>query len=670
MPEFFLELFSEEIPARMQREAGIQLEKICAAALAPLKINIVEIFTGPRRIAIKAICNAQTEGKQTEERGPRDTAPEAALAGFLGKHKATREDVVSEGGYFLLRRNEPAISATDLIETALPAALAKFPWPKSMRWGQSSAFTWVRPLRRIVCLLDGQTILFTLGPITAGNETEGHRFLSPGAFIVSSAADWQTKLRARHVIADQSERRALVIAGLTEKAAESNLTLADDPGLIDEVTGLVEWPVPLIGKIDSDFMDLPPEVRELSMKVNQRYFALRDSAGKPAPYFAFISNLAAKDGGAAIIAGNERVLRARLSDARHFWDLDVKVPLSHHLTKLDRATFHAKLGSQADRSNRIAALARKITAALGGSIEEQDLATNAGALSKADLATGMVGEFPELQGIIGGYYAAQFPERWDGAILSEAIRTQYLPKGPNDDVPHGVIPCAVALADKIDTLNSFFSIGEKPTGSGDPYALRRAALGVIRIILENELNLQLHALVGDGEVFSFIIERLRVRLKSDGRRYDVLDAVLKAGSSDNLIIIMKRVRAVSEFLSTPSGNNLLVAYRRAANILRIEQEKDSPHLPLPSQAEFVLREENELYRVLASTARSAIEDFYGRNYGEAMKRFSELKGPVDDFFEKVTVNDPDPNIRRNRLALLAQLRDTMHQIADFSKIEG
>jgi glycyl-tRNA synthetase beta chain len=670
MPEFFLELFSEEIPARMQAGAAEELARICGGVLADLSPANVKTFFGPRRIAFAATIAAEKPGSIFEARGPRDTAPEAALAGFLGKYKATREDVVAEGGYFLLRRNESAVSAADLIANALPAALAKFSWPKSMRWGQSAEFTWVRPLRRIVCLLDGAVIQVKLGPVIASNETEGHRFLSPGAFAVASVEDWQSKLLDRHVIADHAERRAMIVAGLNAKAAELGLSVAEDAGLIDEVTGLVEWPVPLIGKIDEDFMELPPEVRELSMKVNQRYFALRDAAGKPAPYFAFISNIEALERNKAIIAGNERVLRARLSDARHFWDLDLKTPLDELLPKLDKITFHAKIGTQGDRVNRIADLAYKIAKKLHANEDLAKQAQWAGRLSKADLVTGMVGEFPELQGIMGGYYARNTPHGWDGAVVGPAIATHYLPRGPSDNAPRGTVEVSVALADKLDTLIKFFDIDEKPSGSGDPYALRRAALGVIRIILENDLNLQLDDFVTDRSLFSFIIERLKFSLKSEGRRSDVLDAVLKSGTSDNLVIIMKRVNAVSDFLTTPNGSNLLTAYRRAANILKIENEKDGPHLPLPDRSKFVLGNEHNLYQTLSSTAQDAIEDFYGRNFERAMLRFAELRGPVDEFFETITINDPDPEIRRNRLSLLAQLRDTMHQIADFSKIEG
>jgi glycyl-tRNA synthetase beta chain len=671
MPEFFLELFSEEIPARMQRDAGIQLEKICASALAPLKINIVEVFTGPRRIAVKAICNGQTEAKQIEERGPRDTAPEAALAGFLGKHKASREDVVAEGGYFLLRRNEAAVSATDLIANALPSGLAKFAWPKSMRWGQSGAFTWVRPLRRIVCLLDGESVSFQLGPVTSGDETEGHRFLSPGAFAVSSAADWQSKLREQYVIADQAERRALIIAGLTEIAAALGLTLADDPGLIDEVTGLVEWPVPLIGKIDNDFMELPPAVRELSMKVNQRYFALRDAAGTPAPYFAFVSNIEAIDGGAAIIAGNERVLRARLSDARHFWDLDLKTPLNELLPKLDKITFHAKIGTQGERVKRIAALASKIAKTLGADDETAKQAEWAGLLSKADLVTGMVGEFPELQGIMGGYYAEKNPRGWNPDIIGPAIRTHYSPKGPDDDVPEGIVSESLALADKIDTLVQFFKIDEKPSGSSDPYALRRAALGIIRIIRENNRRIRLKEFVeGDAELLNFIVDRSRVMLRNKGMRYDVFNAVASARDEDDLLMLLSHTSILSGGLKSPDVIDVLAGYRRGANILRIEESKDGPITADTDDRLFKLSGEIEFSDALKSLSAEIKFQIDIGEYWKAVGMLGQLRPAIDAFFKNVTVNDPDPKIRRNRLALLAQLRDTMHQIADFSKIEG
>ena len=417
------------------------------------------------------------------------------------------------------------------------------------------------------------------------------------------------------------------------------------------------------------FLDLPPEVRELSMKVNQKYFALRDAAGKPAPYFAFVSNIEAADGGATVIAGNERVLRARLSDARHFWDLDLKTPLDALLPKLDKITFHAKIGTQRQRTERIANLAARIALWLSKDTLVSAQAETAGRLAKVDLVTGMVGEFPELQGIMGGYYAERNPRGYDGRIVGQAIRTHYQPKGPNDAVPTGTVAVSVALADKLDTLKEFFRIGEKPTGSGDPYALRRAALGVIRIILENQLALPLwHFLDEDRELFDFIIERLRVKLRGEGQRFDILDAILGAGSDDDLVRLMQRVNAVTEFLATPDGTNLLAAYRRAANILRIEDTKDGPHLAAEGFRDLGSPQADELAQALSRT--DVKSDYEAGNYALVMTSLAQLRAPVDAFFDNVTVNDPMPELRRNHLQLLAKLRKTMHLIADFSKIEG
>ena len=674
MAEFFLELLSEEIPARMQAQAAQELERLLAPVFADLQAEGTQSFYGPRRIAIAARVAAQKPGMALEERGPRDSAPEQALTGFLRKHGATREELVAESGYYVLRRNLAAVPAAALLLDVLPTALQKFSWPKSMRWGASGTFTWVRPLRRIICLLDGAVIPFTLGPVTAGNETEGHRIHGPGPFAVSSAPVWEEKLREHRVIVNQDERRRKIAEGLPATAATRGLSIAPDDALLDEVTGLVEWPVPLIGKIDSHFMDLPPEVRELSMRINQKYFALRHKDGKPAPYFAFIANLEAEDGGAAIIAGNERVLRARLADARHFWDLDLKVPLNELLPKLEKITFHAKIGTQWERAERISSLAQEIAECLGADGYEAAQAAWAGRLAKADLVTGMVGEFPELQGIMGGYYAEHSYRGWDGRIVGPAIRTHYQPKGPSDDVPTGVIAISVALADKLDTLREFFRIGEKPTGSGDPYALRRCALGIIRIILENGengLRLNLKPLMNGNEtLFDFIIERLRVKLRGEGKRFDILDAVLAAGSDDDLVRLMKRVDTLSAMLGTEDGKNLVAGYKRAANILKIENAKDGPHSadyvagPLPD------REEQEFRDGLEFVLRETVPAFEAENYPQAIAGLAKLRSLVDAFFEKVTVNAPEPELRRNRLRLLARFVGAVHQVADFSKIEG
>lgn len=675
MAEFFLELFSEEIPARMQKAASEALEAICAQALKPLSITVRRTYYGPRRIALAAEMATEVAASSVSERGPRASAPEQALAGFLRKHGAAKEDLVQEGEFWVLNKQSPAQPACAFIAATLPELLARLPWPKSMRWGSGGEFTWVRPLRRIVCLLDGAVVPFKLGPVETGNVTEGHRVHGPGPFEVSSAAVWEEKLREHHVIASPAERRARVAEGIAEVAAKLGLSVAPYEGLLDEVTGLAEWPVPLIGKIDKEFMELPPEVRELSMKINQKYFALRDETGAPAPYFAFVANLAADDEGKAIIAGNERVLRARLSDARHFWALDLKTPLDALLPKLEKITFHAKIGTQRQRADRIADLAEEIATALGGSAEEAGQAAVAGLLAKADLVTGMVGEFPELQGIMGGYYAT----RGRGEVIGGAIRTHYQPKGPSDAVPTGIVAVAVALADKLDTLREFFAVGEKPTGSGDPFALRRAALGVIRIVLENKLRLHLLPLLGTarGELFGFIIERLRVKLRGEGKRFDVLDAVLAAGEDDDLVRLMKRVEALSIMLDSEDGKNLLSAYKRAANILRIENAKDGPHEGEP-QVSLFAPPENELWIALGAVWAelfAPIEDnaeplLKAERYTEAMSALATLRPAIDAFFENVTVNAESPDLRRNLLRLLARFTGAVNQVADFSRIEG
>jgi glycyl-tRNA synthetase beta chain len=669
MAEFFLELFSEEIPARMQAQAALSLAKIVGEVLAPVQPRDVTTFYGARRIALAADIAPEMPASETELRGPKLGAPAQAIDGFLRKTQAERAELVEEGGHFLLRRRAAARPAADVILADLGKALAGFPWPKSMRWGQSEAFTWVRPLRRIVCLLDGAVVPIALGPVVASDLSEGHRFLAPGSFKVVDAAQWQAELRRRRVIADAPARRAMIADGLQREAQALGLSIVKDDGLLDEVTGLVEYPVPLIGRIEQRFMALPPEVRELSMKVNQRYFSTRDAAGEPAPYFAFVANIEASDGGAAIIAGNERVLRARLADAEHFWAQDRQHPLEDYLPKLKSVVFHAKLGTQYERAERIAKLAREIAERLGADSEAIDVAERAGRLCKADLVTGMVGEFPELQGVMGGYYA--------GGAIGAAIRTHYQPKGPSDEVPQGIVPCAVALADKLDTLREFFRIGETPTGSGDPYALRRAALGAVRIILENDLQLHLRALLGDA-VFDFVIERFRVKLRGEGKRFDVVNAILANTADDDLLRVQQRGDALESFIKTDDGANLLVAYRRGVNILRIENEKDGPHIGEVDVSALV-----EDVEIKLSIAIHTLETSLGhaphldgpgvldqRNFDTALQGLASLRSPVDAFFKDVTVNSEDPALRRNRLRLLAKLRDVMHRVADFSKLEG
>ncbi len=670
MPEFFCELFSEEIPARMQARAADDFLRLFSEACGAITPTETKVFYGPRRIAISALVEAEVPASSSSERGPRLTAPEQALAGFLRKHGAAREALRQDGDFWVLERVQPPTSAASLIAGVMPGLLRRFPWPKSMRWGGTSSFTWVRPLRRICCLLDGAVVPFDLAQggddghgLASGNVTEGHRFHAPAATDISGAVDWEEKLALRHVLVSAAERRAQIAAGIAALAAAQDLTVVEDAGLLDEVAGLVEWPVPLLGRIDDAFMDLPAEVMQVSMRVNQRYFALRHGAGGAAPYFAFAANVAAPDGGAAITAGNERVLRARFSDARHFWDLDRQTRLEDRVAALQGVTFHALLGTQAARVERIGRLAGLIAEQLGTDVV---LAQRAALLAKADLTTGMVGEFPDLQGVMGGYYAAHDGE---DSEVAAAIREHYLPKGPGDAVPTRPVAIVCALADKIDQLTAFFAVGEKPTGSGDPFALRRAALGVIRIIRENGLRLKLRALGVSGEVLAFIGERLRVQLRAEGARHDVLAAVFAAGADDDLVRVLARSEAVSALLGTEDGRNLLAGYKRASNILRIEDKKDGPHDGAIDAGKFAQDEERALDAALvhASTAETLIAE---ECFSDAMSLLADLRAPLDAFFETVTVNAEDPVLRSNRLRLLHAARTAMNQAADFSAIES
>lgn len=728
MAALFLELFSEEIPARMQSRAAEDLARLIVEGLAGLSPTNLQTWYGPRRIALAADVDARVGAVSSTERGPRANAPEQALQGFLRKHGATREQVRQQGDYWVLEKQTDAIAAPDLIARAMPGVLRRMPWPKSMRWGGTSHFTWVRPLRRIVCLLDGEVVRFDLRDgaddghgLASGGLTEGHRFHAPGAFAVSGAADWAAKLRDHRVLADAAERKRVIAEGIARIGAEKSITVVDDPGLLDEVAGLVEWPVPLAGRIADEHMDLPPEVMRVSMRVNQRYFASRTANGDAAPWFVFAANINAEDGGAAIVAGNERVLRARFSDARHFWDLDRKARLESRVPSLDHVTYHAKLGTQGQRVSRLRRLADAIAPQVRAG---EALADRAAELAKADLVSGMVSEFPELQGVMGRYYALHDHE---DAYVADAIRDHYAPRGPSDPVPTAPVSIAVALADKLDQLACFFAIDERPTGAGDPYALRRAALGVIRIIRENGLRLKLlplldaaviaarhtageHAasltdervmrtlnanpgaavLRGAGDVarvtrpvpgtdqhvdllafdiLEFLAERLRVQLRGEGARHDVLTAVFAAGADDDITRLLRRTEAVTALLGQDDGANLLTAYRRAANILRIEERKDGPHTDAPDSTLLAEPAEESLHRaVIAGLAIGTL--VHDEKYAEAMAEMAKLRGPLDAFFDTVTVNAPESKIRRNRLRLLNQVRTTMDRVADFSRIEG
>ncbi|RVT99216.1 glycine--tRNA ligase subunit beta [Rhodovarius crocodyli] len=691
MPELLLELLTEEIPARMQARAAEDLCRLVGAALAPIAQGAPRGFHGPRRIGLVMQVAASAETAPKEERGPRTSAPEAALTGFLRKHGATKEDLTQQGDFWVLVKPGSSTEAAALIAGALPGVLWSFPWPKSMRWG-ISGFTWVRPLQRILCLLDGQVVPFALAReddaahgIASGDETEGHRVHGPGAFRVSGYADFVSKLRDRFVVVEPEERLAAIREGIAALASAEGLDVVPDEGLLNEVAGLVEWPVPLLGRIDDDFMDLPAEVMRTSMRVNQRYFALRKADGSAAPRFALVANIAAADGGAALVAGNERVLRARLSDARFFWDHDLKAPLESLLPKLDGAVFHAKLGTQGDRVRRLEELSRSLAPFVGA---DPDLAARAAKLAKADLASGMVGEFPELQGIMGGYYAARGGETPE---VAEAVSQHYRPLGPTDAVPTGPVAIAVALADKLDQLAGFFAVGEKPTGSGDPFALRRAALGVIRIIRENNLRLRLwsNVLFAAGgvqrsirkisdvdldlnaiasDVTAFILERLRVQLRAEGGRHDLVAASI--GTDDDILRILARASALQSLVETETGAALLAAARRAQNILRIENKKDGPHDGPVNSALLADEAEKALFSALETAEPAARAALEAENFAVAVETLAALRVPLDAFFESVMVNAPDPDLRANRLRLLHRLATSMADVAELSQIEA
>ena len=671
MPELLLELLSEEIPARMQARAAEDLARLVSDALSSLSPADVRTFHGPRRLTLAATVAAATPEQRLIERGPRRDAPAAALEGFLRKHGASRDAVREDGGYLVLDRVLPAIPAREVIARELPRLLRQFPWPKSMRWSGTSSFVWIRPLRRILCLLDGEVVPFALAEagddghgLCSRNETEGHRFLAPGPFAVGGFADYRAELAARHVVLDPVEREALIRSDAARLAEAEGLSVVEDPALVAEIAGLTEWPVALLGRIDDAFMDLPPEVLRVSMRVNQRFLSLRRRDGSPAPRFIVVANIAAADGGRAIVAGNERVLRARLADARFFWDQDRKRPLETLLPKLAEMTFHARLGSQRDRVDRLVRLAGEIASLVGA---ERGKAERAALLCKADLVSGMVGEFPELQGIMGRYYAL---EAGEDAEVANAIRDHYAPRGADDVTPAEPVAIALALADRIDQLDRFFAIGEKPTGSGDPFALRRAALGLVRIVRDNRVRIDLDRFLS-AEVLDFVAERLRVQLRAEGKRHDIVAAVLGRGADGDLLRVLAAAEALEAFLASEDGANLRTAHARAVNILRIEERKDGrAYDDAPDPALYASEEERTLAAALDAVEPALSRQLAEEAFAEAMASLAALRAPLDAVFERVTVNAPEAALRANRLRLLGRVRRAMARVADFSMLEG
>jgi len=685
MPELLLELLSEEIPARMQVRAGADMKRLVTEKLAAagLKPGEARVFTTPRRLALVIDGLPARQADVAEEvKGPREGSPDAAIAGFLKNagladlSAAELRDTPKGKVWFAVKRRAGR-PAPEVLAEILPEAILALPWPKSMRWA-AHAIRWVRPLHRVLCLFDGQVVPIKVGHVTAGDVTVGHRFLGPDPFSVTGADDYLAKLSIACVRLSHEDRRDFILAEARRLAEAEGLRLVEDAGLAEEVAGLVEWPVVLLGGFDAEFLSVPREVLSTAMRTHQKYFSLETAGGALAHRFVIVANMLTQDGGATVIGGNERVLRARLADARFFWDQDRKERLEARVPALGQIVFHAKLGSIADKVARIEKLARVIAVQIGA---DADLAGRAAYLAKADLVTGMVGEFPELQGVIGRYYARHDGEAPD---VAEAIAEHYAPLGPSDRCPIAPVSVAVALADKIDTLVGFFGVGEKPTGSKDPFALRRAALGVIRLVLENGLRLQLRGVFGaawsaqaakgsdpTSDLIDFFADRVTVRLRDQGVRHDLVSAVFALGAEDDLVRLRARVDALSALLASEDGRNLLVAYRRAANILRIEEKKDGIAYDDAVDATLLTQaEEKALWTAIAAAkpgaeAALAKEDFTG-----ACRALAQLRYPVDSFFDKVTVNADDKNLRVNRLRLLSSIRGVLDRVAEFSRIEG
>jgi glycyl-tRNA synthetase beta chain len=739
MPDLLLELFSEEIPARMQRQAAEDLKRLVTNALVErnLLYEGAQSFVTPRRLTLHVVGLPAAQPDLREERkGPRVGAPDAAIQGFLKSAGLSRiEDARIEtdpkkGQFYVAIIEKPGRETKDAIAEIIPVIVRSFPWPKSMRWGAASAkpdaLRWVRPLRGIVCTLAvphdaSEVVAFEIDGVKAGDKTWGHRFMAPGPIHVRRFDDYVDALQKAKVVLDADRRKAIILADAKSLAFARGLELIEDDGLLEEVAGLVEWPVVLMGEFEPAFLDLPPEVIRATIRANQKSFVLRDGASKLANRFILVSNLVAPDGGAAIAAGNARVVRARLADARHFWQTDrtplpdardkTAKPLDQRLEKLERVVFHEKLGTQGERVARIEALARELAPRV---LADPGLAARAAHLAKADLVTEMVGEFPELQGLMGRYYAiAQGEER----SVADAIEEHWKPQGPNDRIPTAPVSIAVALADKLDTLVGFWAIDEKPTGSKDPYALRRAALGVIRIVLENGLRLALWTMLvrhfrvvlaeGQGRelalrrelandagveegfltakaitgrqvdekarnLLAFFADRLKVYLRDKGARHDLIDAVFALPGQDDLLMIVRRVEALGRFLDAEDGRNLLAGYRRAANILRAEEKNDGAQAfaARHDPALLVLPAEKNLADMLAVAGAAARERASREDFEGAMRALATLRAPVDAFFLDVTVNADDADLRRNRLRLLNELREAMHGVADFSKVAG
>jgi glycyl-tRNA synthetase beta chain len=722
MPDLLLELFSEEIPARMQAKAADDLRRMVTDKLVAegLVYEGAKAFATPRRLTLTVHGMPARQSDLKEERkGPRVGGPEAAISGFL---KATGLASLDEakiqrdpkkGDFYIALIEKPGRATLDVLAEMLPVIIRTFPWPKSMRWGErsarSGALQWVRPLHSIVATFGLETeapdvVKFDVAGIEAGQTTYGHRFMAPAAISVRRFEDYEAKLLDAKVVLDPQRRKDTILAEAKTLAQAQNYELVEDQALLDEVAGLVEWPVVLMGSFDREFLTIPGEVIRATIRNNQKCFVVGDpKTRKLTNKFILTANIEASDGGKAIIAGNERVIRARLSDAKFFYETDLKTKLEDRLPKFENIVFHEKLGTQGERIKRIERLAAEIAPLVGADVEK---AKRAAHLAKADLLTEVVGEFPELQGLMGKYYALA---QGEDASVAAASEEHYKPQGPADRVPTDPVSMAVALADKIDTLVGFWAIDEKPTGSKDPYALRRAALGVIRLIVENKIrsnlvlifNEHIRAIhesiasslrrsgvgtfaIGQGlrtwngnnvdqnciDLLSFFGDRLKVQLREQGARHDLVDAVFALEGQDDLLMVVRRVEALGKFLDTDDGKNLLAGTKRAANILRIEEKKDGKAYDgAPDAVLYSLAEEKTLAKAIDQVKAEASAAVAQEDFGGAMSVIAKLRPAVDAFFDKVKVNDDDPKVRENRLKLLNEIRAATRAVADFSKIQ-
>jgi glycyl-tRNA synthetase beta chain len=681
MTDLLIELFSEEIPARMQTRAANDLKKLVTDGMveAGLTYTSAAAFSTPRRLTLTVEGMLDASPTTVEERkGPKADAPEKAINGFLRGAGLTHADLeereTPKGNIFFARITKEGRPAADIVAEVLERTIRNFPWPKSMRWGNGT-LKWVRPLHSILCITsseEGATVVpLEVDGIISGNTTYGHRFLSPDSILVNNFDDYTSKLKLAHVVLDAQERADAIWNDATNQAFATGFEVVEDAGLLAEVVGLVEWPVVLMGEIGEDFLGLPAEVLQTSMREHQKFFSLRNAKTGRIERFITVANRKTADNGATILAGNQKVLSARLADAKFFWENDLRVAksdMSIWLKSLENVTFHNKLGTQAELVNRMATLARELAPAVGA---DPDMAERAARLAKADLSSEMVYEFPELQGLMGRYYIEASGE---GVQIAAAAEEHYAPLGPSDSVPKAAVSITVSLAEKLEKLNGFWSIDEKPTGSKDPFALRRAALGIIRIAIENDLAISLNTVMPTEhakDLLSFFHDRLKVYLKDQGIRHDIIDACIAMDGNDNINLLVKRARALSETLKTDDGKNLIQGFKRANNILSQAEAADGVEYSYGADVKFAeTGEERSLFGALDTSEVKIKPAMRAQDFATAMSAMATLRTPIDVFFEAVQINSDNPTVRRNRLNLLSRIRTVCSSVADLTKIEG